>query len=67
MHNQMIWFAVASIAIAATFFALWGPKALTFFITQSWVAFTLLELVNYLEHYGLCRKQVSPGDWIIIP
>lgn len=30
-----------------------------FFFAQSFVAFTLLELVNYVEHYGIVRKQTS--------
>jgi len=34
-----------------------------FFFAQSWVAFTLLELVNYVEHYGIVRKQTSAGTY----
>ncbi len=32
---------------------------LFFFFAQSIVAFSLLEVVNYIEHYGLYRKQVT--------
>jgi alkane 1-monooxygenase len=32
-----------------------------FFFSQSLLAFTLLELVNYVEHYGIQRRQISPG------
>jgi alkane 1-monooxygenase len=31
-----------------------------FFILQSIAAFTLLELVNYIEHYGILRKEIFP-------
>jgi alkane 1-monooxygenase len=31
-------------------------KLITYFILQSVIAFTLLEIVNYIEHYGLQRK-----------
>ncbi|PJZ69267.1 alkane 1-monooxygenase [Leptospira perolatii] len=38
-------------------------EVLLFFLFQSWIAFTLLELVNYIEHYGLKRREVSPGKF----
>ncbi|MBL7851085.1 MAG: alkane 1-monooxygenase [Cyclobacteriaceae bacterium] len=34
-----------------------------FFAAQSLVAFTLLELVNYIEHYGMTRRLVAPGQY----
>jgi alkane 1-monooxygenase len=34
-----------------------------FFITQSVCAFTLLELVNYIEHYGIQRREISAGHY----
>ncbi len=34
-----------------------------FFFAQSFVAFTLLELVNYVEHYGIVRKLTSAGNY----
>lgn len=38
-----------------------GPWALVFFVAQGAVGVTLLELVNYVEHYGLSRRLVGPG------
>lgn len=34
-----------------------------FFFAQSVLAFTLLELVNYVEHYGILRKQTTTGRY----
>jgi alkane 1-monooxygenase len=34
-----------------------------FFFAQSYVAITLLELVNYVEHYGIVRKLTSNGNY----
>jgi alkane 1-monooxygenase len=34
-----------------------------FFFAQSILAFTLLELVNYLEHYGMERKKLPSGSY----
>jgi alkane 1-monooxygenase len=34
-----------------------------FFFSQSFLAFSLLELVNYVEHYGIMRKELAPGKY----
>jgi alkane 1-monooxygenase len=52
------------LAIAFTFLAAYlGKNTLVFFIIQSMVAIVLLELVNYVEHYGLSRKQLANGRY----
>lgn len=39
-----------------------GPAILPYLVLQAVVAFTLLEAVNYLEHYGMLRQVVGqPG------
>jgi len=38
-----------------------GPAELVFFALQAAIAVLLLELINYVEHYGLQRTEVSPG------
>ncbi len=38
-----------------------GPKVLPFLIVQMVYGFSLLEVVNYLEHYGLLRRQGPDG------
>lgn len=43
--------------------ALAGPRGLAFFAVQGVVAFSLLEAVNYLEHYGLVRRELAPGHY----
>ena len=49
-----------SVIFAISFYLI-GPRVLVFFFLQSFVAFTLLELVDYIEHYGLERKKSSSG------
>ncbi|MCC7072888.1 MAG: alkane 1-monooxygenase [Deltaproteobacteria bacterium] len=39
----------------------WGPLALAFFLAQGAVGVVLLELVNYVEHYGLSRRELRAG------
>jgi alkane 1-monooxygenase len=70
MHNNMIWFIVYPILFCALLTLLsslyhgnfvW--QIIPFFFAQSVIAFTLLELVNYIEHYGIERREVSPGKY----
>ncbi len=70
VSNEMIWFAVLPLllcfllTLAASFIAdriAWEVSV--FFFAQSFLAFTLLELVNYVEHYGIQRKEIAPGRY----
>lgn len=68
VHNEMIRFALFPLLFCAglTLLVSLSHNRLTwevplFFFTQSFLAFTLLELVNYVEHYGIMRKELSPG------
>jgi alkane 1-monooxygenase len=68
--NAMITYAIAPVLFcAAVTIALsyitgtfsWQVPA--FFFAQSFFAFTLLELVNYVEHYGIMRREIAPGKY----
>lgn len=68
--NEMVVYFFVTLAYAGVIFAgvsfLTGELqwlALGFFFLQSWLAFSLLELVNYIEHYGLRRKEIAPGKF----
>lgn len=56
---------VEDIAVIAALFALIGtfvgPRAIGFFILQSIVAVIVLELFNYIAHYGLARGRDGQG------
>jgi len=60
-HNQMYWFVILPILFSSALGLVFGWKAVPYFFTQSVIAFSLLEIVNYLEHYGLVRKELSSG------
>lgn len=62
-ENQMIWFVLIPLALGGGLGLVFGLPALVFFFAQSVVAFSLLEIVNYLEHYGLERREVAPGKF----
>jgi alkane 1-monooxygenase len=43
--------------------AVGGPVAVVVFAVQSAAAVALLEVINYVEHYGLTRREVRPGEY----
>ena len=53
----------ATLAIAAALGIAFGPLAAIFFFGQSAMAVTLLEAVNYIEHYGLQRRKLPDGRY----
>jgi alkane 1-monooxygenase len=40
-----------------------GWSGLALFLWQAWIAIWQLELVNYIEHYGLTRKHMGDGRY----
>lgn len=60
-HNEMLRWSAFSIAFALTAYFLFGVAGLVFFIGQSIVAFCELEVINYVEHYGLERQKTANG------
>jgi alkane 1-monooxygenase len=62
-HNQMLWFTALPMLIALTLGLALGPWGAIFFVLQSVTAFVLLEVVDYIEHYGLTRKQNPNGKF----
>lgn len=69
-RNAMIGFSLFPFIFCALItgaFFLWNGELFwaipVFFFTQSFLAFTLLELVNYVEHYGISRREVAPGKY----
>jgi alkane 1-monooxygenase len=70
IKNTMWWYTILPltfIALVTLGFSLWAGtfvwQLIPFFFAQSIIAFTLLEQVNYIEHYGIERKEISPGRY----
>lgn len=55
--NRMHIYVLAPTLFAIGLGLLWGWKATAFFYIQSFLAFSLLEAINYVQHYGLLRKK----------
>lgn len=64
MWKNRIWVtSFLSIFFAMIIFLVWGLWGLGYFFLQSFVAITLLEIINYVEHYGLRRRLLDNGKW----
>ncbi|MEK7482724.1 MAG: alkane 1-monooxygenase [Planctomycetota bacterium] len=61
--NELLWWYGLSVFWIVLFTFLFGKLGAIYFIGQSIVAFTLLEIVNYLEHYGLSRRLLENGRY----
>lgn len=60
---KAVWAGVAMSVFFTLTASVFSTSVLIFFLLQSVVAFVLLELVNYLEHYGLVRKLNPSGRY----
>lgn len=60
-------YAVLSVVWAIVFTGLvyvgFGPKATLFFLAQGFLSIFFLEVINYIEHYGLRRKKLEDGSY----
>ena len=57
--NWVLTGSLLSVALLGAAWWLAGPKAALLFVLQSVWAFVLLEIINYVEHYGLQRRRVG--------
>ncbi len=62
-RNRALWWAGAPILLATLATAVYGLKGLAFLSLQAFVGIFMLEIVNYIEHYGLVRKKVPNGRY----
>ncbi|MHA2504417.1 MAG: alkane 1-monooxygenase [Candidatus Kariarchaeaceae archaeon] len=60
LNNFVLRAYVVQIAVLVSIYMLLGPLFLAAFVGQALIAIILLELVNYIEHYGLLREEDQP-------
>ena len=58
-RSPLLWATLAQVVWLSAIAAIWGGSALLFWLVQSAYAVFLLETINYIEHYGLQRRQVD--------
>ena len=59
--NEMLRFQIIQLLFVVFIGIVFGGKTLVFFVMAATMGFLLLETVNYVEHYGLMRKEIQPN------
>jgi alkane 1-monooxygenase len=63
LHNDVLGAWAMTIVLFAGLGVLFGPVVLPYLLLQAVIGFSLLEVVNYLEHYGLLRQKREDGRY----
>jgi len=63
LRNDILNAWAMSVALFAVLAAVFGPVVLPYLLIQAVLGFSLLEVVNYLEHYGLLRQKRPDGRY----
>lgn len=61
IQNQMLQFQLIQLLAIVSVAFFFSPEAMLAYLIVSLFGILLLETVNYLEHYGLRRKEIRPG------
>jgi alkane 1-monooxygenase len=63
LSNDVLNAWLMSVVLWGVLIAVFGPALIPFLIIQAVFGFSLLEAVNYLEHYGLLRQKNANGRY----
>jgi alkane 1-monooxygenase len=63
IHNDILNAWAMTLVLYAALIAVFGPVVIPFLLIQAVFGFSLLEVVNYLEHYGLLRARREDGRY----
>lgn len=61
LQNEMVQFMLIQLGFVSLIAAAFGWLGLATFLVAAFIGYLLLETVNYIEHYGLQRKEIQPG------
>jgi alkane 1-monooxygenase len=63
LSNDVLNAWLMSVALWGVLVAVFGPMLIPFVVIQAIYGFSMLESVNYLEHYGLLRQKTANGRY----
>jgi alkane 1-monooxygenase len=63
IHNDILSAWAMTVVLFAALVAVFGWAILPYLLAQAVLGFSLLEVVNYLEHYGLLRQKREDGRY----
>lgn len=61
--NRVYRYALTQVAMYAAAWLAFGALATLVLALQAAVAIALVETINYVEHYGLVRREIAPGRY----
>jgi len=62
-HNEMVQFTCIQLLMLLLIGYVFGALILGYYLIAALIGIGLLEAVNYIEHYGLSRKQIESGKY----
>ncbi len=63
LRNDILGAWAMTVGLFAVLAIVFGPVVLPYLLVQAVIGFSLLEVVNYLEHYGLLRQKREDGRY----
>lgn len=63
IRNEVLSAWLMSVALYAVLIGVFGWELAPYLVLQAVIGFSLLEAVNYLEHYGLVREKTASGRY----
>ena len=63
INNRMLHYVCIQLGFFSILYAYFGIAGVLFHLVQSTLSFSLLEIINYVEHYGLLRKKNEKGRY----
>jgi alkane 1-monooxygenase len=63
LRNDVLNAWALSVVLFGATIAAFGPAVVPFIVVQAVFGFSLLEVVNYIEHYGLLRQRLPNGRY----
>ena len=62
-YNEMLMAQLIQVGFIVLIFYIFGSTIIIYFLAAAAIGIALLETVNYIEHYGLSRKEVAAGKY----
>ena len=61
--NEMIYWYSFSVLWSLVFGLIFGPYGALFFVAQAMIAIAMMDVITYIEHYGLLRRKGESGRY----
>jgi len=61
--NDMLWFQLLQVVLIAVIVIFYGWMALAAFVVAALMGILMLATINYIEHYGLLRREIAEGRY----